>query len=347
MCDGIHCDQSCTEDCIRENVQDTEASAEGQSSHERHRHYTRVFEKNISTKDMNLLRASMVQALSPEAGLKYKACAKGEQKQAWLAQYVVDPETAVCKGCNVTEVFTEKSEQSDVHWLTEQQIASAECLNSEPHAQAVCSSGDLESRPHELPSLASIGVKQYRWIKGMERFRSGEKETNGVQADSSLKPDEYKEVADHMRSNFAVLASKKRVLPAKPEDPAVAEAKRRRTETKKNRGIKLRKLKQTLDTANNSLQTLDAKLTSELESKGFPEEMAKWAVTKINEFCKQHWDDPHRMYADEVCKPSTDSDDVEVLVAANTKLDETLAAFEAAWKVWNDGTGAQLKKLVA
>ena len=203
---------------------------------------------NVDSKLLNNLATTFRKAQSEQCRSDYNDQTP-EVRREWLAQYVLDPKTGSSIGFSSTTAHNSQSSEGLTEWLTEDQLASSQWLNSESHAHTLCQSGELRERPHERPCLAKAGVKQYEYSRQQLLASTGWCKKSGVKTTSELKPEESNEVASHIESNFGSSATKKRKITPKPtqenESQKLLKASRARRTTL------LRKLKTQIDKATN------------------------------------------------------------------------------------------------
>ena len=84
-----------------------------------------------------------------------------------------------------------------------------------------------EDRDHEYPSLAKVGVKQYKLTQAILERVTGTGQEHGVTAKAELKSEEYGEVADSIQKASPREKPPKRKAqnPPKTEDPEVKQFK--------------------------------------------------------------------------------------------------------------------------
>ena len=77
----------------------------------------------LSAKQYNALCNSFRTTMTPNTKKMYSGLRTDMERRAWVAQYVVDPETACCQGYNRVEAINEKTQQGTEQWLHESEIA--------------------------------------------------------------------------------------------------------------------------------------------------------------------------------------------------------------------------------
>ena len=171
---------------------------------------------------------------------------------------MLDPEQTTNKGINKNEVFDGEENNSGWRWLTEEQLASPEWLNSVAHAKILVDSGDMTPRPHEWESLAKAGVHQHHFNWSLLNRRTGWKKTAGTLQEVELKPEEVKVVNDSIVSLEAGLAApvRKKQKTKTAEKPQETEDHKQAKLSKAARTQSLRKLKITVDKGNKDLKDL-------------------------------------------------------------------------------------------
>ena len=98
----------------------------------------------------------------PAAYQAYNAMKSNVDKQARLADYLVDPEKCNCSANNFTQRTSSSKTRDREVWLTEDQLASSNWMNNASHAEAYCKTA--LSRKHKDPALAALNVMQYQYF---------------------------------------------------------------------------------------------------------------------------------------------------------------------------------------
>ena len=75
----------------------------------------------------------------------------------------MDPTAGSCTGGNYAKREQSKKSEDLERWLTEQQIASPQHMNSADHARIMIKC--LPKRPHENPMLRAEGIMQYKYTE--------------------------------------------------------------------------------------------------------------------------------------------------------------------------------------
>jgi hypothetical protein len=292
--------------------------------------------------ELNKLAGAFRSSLSEGNMEGYKQLRTDDERRSWLAQYVVDPDSAACKGFNKTSAYNTSESRSASRWLTQAQLASASCLNDNDAAKTVCESGDLESRLHELPSLAAKGVKQYYLSENYDFHAAGLKDEAGVSAESDLHSGELEEVKEHMLSNFG-RPGKRRCAP-KHKEPESDESKQLRAAAA-SRATSVRKLKQLLDKVHNEMEN-SARDVPKLEEKGYPIQMLQWLLGKVAEV-QSVVEEARLVYAEEVTKPDSKLRGMEALKQEQQRADDASGKLEQQFQAFKKTAGADIKKLTS
>lgn len=108
------------------------------------------------------------------------------EKREFLAQFCLDPSKYKGVAINETSVFLKNSEDTNGVWITEGEMGGPSYLNDKKLAEAIVKGKDLPERPHELPSLAKLDVKQYYFTKKYFRSSVGDSETSTVKKDGRV-----------------------------------------------------------------------------------------------------------------------------------------------------------------
>lgn len=296
-------------------------------------------QKFVSKKDLNNLASNLRNTMSAEAKDMYSKLSTDADRRMWLAQYVVDPKQVTARGFNRTTAFDKASSDSKAEWLTETQIAKE--LNDPDTAKLLVSSGDLQERPHEFPSLAKQGMKQYLFSRTSVMRSTGFMDEGGVEGHTELKDTEFSEVKDNIIASFGKGAQKRRIVAKEPE----SDEKRRRKEVQSQRNTSSRKVKSLIDRASNDIMGLERELPK-LADKGYPEQMQVWCKERIMEM-RAHIEQGQAVYNMEVTKVNRDSASVEDLKADGRRLDDALQTLEAAYSQWKTKGGSEVRKLIA
>jgi len=294
--------------------------------------------KKLPKDDLNKLATSFRAALADEARSGYKQLQSDAERRDWLAQYILDPEIAACRGFNSTSSFTAQSKKGSSKWLTEAQIST---LLSDPSSAAIlCESGDLESRPHEYPSLAAKGVKQYYYTADEDIAEAGVKDEAGVAAEADMTPKQFAEVKDHMCNNFGKAGKRKTSKPKVQE----SESAKRLKAVALARSSSLRKLKALSDKMHNDLAAAEKDIPK-LREKGYPEQMQSFLADKVAE-AKGWLKDASSVYAQEILKPdSKTGGDVNSLEEDCKRVDETTQTLDEKFQVYKKTAGSDIRKL--
>ena len=72
----------------------------------------------------------------------------------------------------------------------------------------------MDERPHELPTLAKHGVKQYRYVKSEKCKMTGKREENGVTQKKEMTAEQYMTLVP--ASTYAIVNGKYSPQPARP-----------------------------------------------------------------------------------------------------------------------------------
>ena len=264
-----------------------------------------------------------------------------EERGSWLAQYVLDPQTATCLGFNSTIAFHTAKKKGKSGWVTEAQLAGPLYLNDKAAAKTLCESGDLESRPHEYASLASEGHKQYYYTAEEDVAEAGFSEKAGVKAEAELNAPEFQEVKEHINTNFGKAG--KRKTSKQPKEPESDASKKPKTAAAA-RSNSLRRLKALSDKVHNELFGAEKDIPK-LQEKGYPEQMQNFFFEKVAG-ARKELKDALGIYAEEILKPDAKFDgDVESIQSEAKKVDTVYQNLEAYFVGYKKSAGADIKKL--
>lgn len=120
-----------------------------------------------------------------------------QQKQAWLSQFRVDPSMAWLEGSTTTAVEASSGSHADGRWLTEEQLASPNWLNSADHAKVVFCTLPLQPHP-EIECLAQAGVEAVWWKTSWKSVADMSRETTQVKGCGQMDKEDYEKVRDKM-----------------------------------------------------------------------------------------------------------------------------------------------------
>jgi hypothetical protein len=296
--------------------------------------------KFLNKAELNNLANSFRNTMTAQVKDDYSKLKSDADRRGWLAQYIIDPQTASCSGFNKTTAFNKTSSDTEACWLHQSQIAGPNYLNDPAAAAILCASGELADRASEFASLAAKGWKQFYFSMAMVRTSTGSKDENGVQADSDLQGGEFTEVKDHIVNSLGKPVQKKRPAVKEPES---AEKKQRR-EVISMKSIAMRKCKALIDKTTNELVTIEVDLPN-LTLKGYPELMIDWCKAKI-QMMRDHIGVAQQVYNDEVVKVSQDSSKTEEIEADGKKIDQALQALDSSFSEWKKTAGSEVKKLI-
>ena len=152
-------------------------------------------------------------------------------------------------------------------------------LNSMAHAEIIIKAEELDSRPHELASLAKENVMQYFFTWSYLEQLTGVKQESKVEATAELKAEEYEEVQRHMvnqqgETTYTTQGPPRRRLLRIPP--------RKRRELLAKRASKLRGMKTRMDKIHNDLTSSENDVDATLRAKGYPNAMIKWSLEKFS-----------------------------------------------------------------
>ena len=165
-------------------------------------------ENQLSSEDFNKLGSAFRSAINGEQKEAYKHLGSDQERREVLAKFVLDPLKYKCVGENKTEIHNQRADKASGQWLIVDEIGGPLHLNNVKFAEALCKSGDIPSQPHELPSLAKLGVMQYWYEERKHEKSTGTTETAAVTKTADINPDEYAMVQTSMARNVASASPK-------------------------------------------------------------------------------------------------------------------------------------------
>ena len=125
-----------------------------------------------------------------------------EEKKNWVAKFKLDPSLAWCTAESSTSVSSRSSSNSEVRWLTQDQIAAPTRLNNAEHARMICESGVLRDQPHEFEPLALAGVRQYEWNDSWKSVTDAYEERTKIKATGDMSTSDFEAAQQHMDSEL-------------------------------------------------------------------------------------------------------------------------------------------------
>lgn len=296
----------------------------------------------LTTKELNSLCCTFRNKLGPEAKADYQHLTADEDRRKWVAQFVIDPNCCTKEGYNRNAAWIQETKRVKEHWLTQTQLASSQWLNSEEQAEALCQSGNLESRPHEYPALAAKGILQYRYMFAEGEKEQGNRQEAGTSASTALSSSEYQQVSDDMVKPIAK-ATKRKVTTVK--EPESEDAKKLKV-SKSMKASQLRKFKQIIDTAA-SQAALSEEEAQKISSKGYPQAMTDFCLQKVQEF-KDIIDISKKAYADLVTTEwGAQTTSIDLIEKSLKELDGHIKDLNQQLKKFKEGVFTDVKKLVS
>ena len=127
--------------------------------------------------------------------LIYNTCSRADQR-SWVARYLMDPASGGCTGKNTTRVESGSVDDEVEVWVTESELGGPKYFNNMMHASIAIR--ELDSRPHEIASLAKENVLQYALTKKEVRRFKKKSESAEVSVESTLTKEQFEKVRDHM-----------------------------------------------------------------------------------------------------------------------------------------------------
>ena len=199
-----------------------------------------------------------------------------------------------------------------------------------------------------LPEVAAAkGWKQYYYSKELVQKASGTKQSNGVEAHTDLKEEEYAEVQKHieMASGAPIAgsakATKRKPMPQRePDNPD----KKRRRESVANRSSMARKLKALVDKAKNEIEDL-RKLVPNLTSKGYPAEMQAWCTKQLDDMADLI-SPAHKIYLEEAARTITDDIETDHITSMVSTIDSATCKLDKDFATWKKDKGTELRKII-
>ena len=295
--------------------------------------------KVLPKEELNKLTGAFRSSLNDEAKVGYQQLGTDAEKRGWIAQYVMDPQVAVCNGFNKTTAFVSESRKGTSSWKTEKQIAAV--LKSDDDAKLLCESGDLKDRPHEFASLAAKGLKQYYYTADEHLAEAGTIKESGVQAKAELTPMQFQEVKEDIANNFGKAGKRKTSRPVKAPE---SEASKRLRAAVATRASSLKQLKGLNDKTQVELESAESVLPK-LVMKGYPEQMEIFLASKVNE-AKDWLNDSKHAYAVEIMKPDPKSHgNLDLVQGEFQRLSSVTQNLDENFQKFKKCAGADIKKL--
>ena len=142
-----------------------------------------------------------------------------QARHQWLADYLLDPKIAVCKGRNTSSRRCQDGTKTKVLWITQNELAGPAYLNSVADAKVAVTA--MQSRPHASNSaMAAAGILQYKHLVTKEVSNQLKEEKVEAQAEAAMDSESYQNVCKHMAN------------PSNPGDNATRPSKKLRKEPK-------------------------------------------------------------------------------------------------------------------
>ena len=182
------------------------------------------------------LRENQPDAFETYRKLDWKA------KGVWLQNFRVDPSLGWTSAMTSNEVSQSKKDSSSWRWLTQAQLSGPLYLNSARHAELVCGSNLLDSRPSSISALASEDIEEFHWCEKWKTLEDCQRESTAIKAEGDLSLEVYEAVLDNISSSSLVGASKVGVKAKSPaKGRALPPGKKARTKEDIARVDKLKK----------------------------------------------------------------------------------------------------------
>ena len=113
-------------------------------------------------------------ALDPAQREEYKNKSRAE-RDGWIAQWAIDPETALSTGYNKDCVYNDELSINDDEWVTQSVLGGPRYFNDAMHADILVKPGEMQERPSRHAALAAHGVKEYKITSEIFRAIEGKK----------------------------------------------------------------------------------------------------------------------------------------------------------------------------
>ena len=142
-----------------------------------------------------------------------------EARHQWLADYLLNPKIATCKGRNTTSRISQDGTKAHVVWITQAELAGPAYLNSVKNAEIAVTA--MQSRTHkDNKAMAAAGILQYKHLVTKEVSNQLKEEKVEAQAEAAMDSESYQNVCKHMAN------------PSNPGEDATRPLKKQRKETK-------------------------------------------------------------------------------------------------------------------
>ena len=281
-----------------------------------------------------------------DAQAQYKGASTDVAKFGFLAKFIINPNIAQCFGQNTFTRSSVDGEEGKRVWLSINQMKGPMYYNDESDAIAIAENCESrgDSRPHEDPTLAALGKKQFLVTLSHEMWKRHKGETATLSTKAELAPADFNTVKRSMMGDESNIEAKAR--PPKKHRLALEDMT---PNTKEKHEQKLMKqkaasaLKLALTALNKLYNTVQRDIadgkrhSASLIDKGFPKEMTKYfddhfdPVLKAAETAWAVWTE-HSKY-DTQLENADGINEVRCAVEAATKdLDATLKGVDSKLK---------------
>ena len=142
-----------------------------------------------------------------------------EARHQWLADYLLNPKIATCKGRNTSSRRSQGGTKAIIVWVTKNELAGPAYMNSVKDAEVAVTS--MQSRTHkDNIAMAAAGILQYKHTVFKEVSNQVQEEKVEAVAEAAMDSESYQIVCKHMAN------------PSNPGDDATRPPKKARKETK-------------------------------------------------------------------------------------------------------------------
>ena len=153
--------------------------------------------------ELSKVTAAFRSVMTASQVAEYKALANNEERHQFMLPWILDPDEFKGQASNTITTSNSKHDASAGEWLTMEQIGSPCNMNSTAMAEAVCLAGDLEARPHELPSLAAKAIKQYFYTRSKLLRKTGTEDSASIESTAAIGKEHFAQVAAAMRESMS------------------------------------------------------------------------------------------------------------------------------------------------
>ena len=269
-----------------------------------------------------------------------------EDKYAWLAQWLLDPDQCKKSGYSKSFSFVQDENETTAVWATREQLEGPRFYNSVEKVKILIDNCEFATRPSRFASLAALGHEEYRVTEDVLRQVNGTRNEHGVKATGAeLTTDEYTEVKQSLENvvaSGAPAVKRKTSKPQQPADPRIKELR----DTNAKYAQSLRALKKAIDATDTHTTNVDSHI-QKLAAKGFPAAMQEFYSGKVMAI-RSEVDEAKRKYAELVLNAEEkDVSRVAEVLDSKRDLERVSKALVQSKTAFDKQFGNDLRKLVA